>query len=136
MPAALPIIAVGLSAFGVAQQISAGNKADRLAAANAKLQEQQAAEEARRLKKEQERTEAAARAKAAAGGIEVGGSQAMFLSDMKAEHGKELAWLKKSGASRASATRQGGSNARSQAYAGAASTAAGAASTAYTAFGT
>ena len=60
----------------------------------------------------------------------------MFLSDMKTEHGKELAWLKKSGQSEADVIRQGGSNARSQAMAGAFGTAAGAASTAYTAFGT
>lgn len=136
MPAALPYIAVALSAVSTAKQISAGNKADKLAEANAKLQEQQTAEEARRLAKEQQKVEATTKARAAAGGAKIEGSQAMFLADMKAEHGKELAWLQKSGQSKAAATRQGGSNARSQAQAGAFGTAAQATSTAYSAFGT
>ncbi len=136
MPAALPFIAVALSATSAVKQHQAGKKADKLAEANAKLQEQQTAEEARRLAKEQEKVESTAKARAAAGGAQVSGSQALFLADMKSEHGKELAWLQKSGQSKAAATRQGGSNARSQATAGALGTAAGAASTAYSAFGT
>ena len=136
MPAALPYIAVALSATSVVKQVSAGNKADRLAKANAKLQEQQTAEEARRLAIEQRKVESTARARAAAGGIQVNGSQSLFLADMKAENDKDLAWLKKAGDRKADVTRQGGSNARSQAMAGALGTAAGAVSTAYSAFGT
>lgn len=136
MAVALPYIATALAGVGVVKQIEAGNKADKLADANAKLEERQTAEEARRLKSEQAKVEATTKARAAAGGVEVGGSQSMFLQDMKAEHSKELAWLKTSGASRAAATRQGGSNARSQAFAGAASSAANTADMAYRAFGT
>lgn len=136
MPAALPYIAIALSGASMAKQISSGNKADKLAQANARLQERQTAEEARRLSKEQSKVESTAKARAAAGGIEVSGSQSLFLQDMKKEHSRELTWLQSSGRSKAAVTRQGGKNARSSAFASAASTAAGAASTAYSAFGT
>lgn len=136
MPQALPYIAVALAGVSAVKSVQAGNKADRLARANARLQEKQNAEEARRLGREQDKAESAAKARAAAGGIEVSGSQSLFLSDMKIEHDKELAWLKESGRTKADMTRQGGSNARSSAFAGAASTVGNAATTAYSAFGT
>jgi len=136
MPQAIPYIAVALAGVSTVKQIQAGNKADRLADANAKLQEKQTAEESRRLAREQKKVESTTKARAAAGGATVEGSQAMFLSDMKAEHSKELAWLQSAGKQKASVTRQGGSNARSQAQAGALGTAANAGFSAYQAFGT
>lgn len=132
----LPYLSAMFAGASVVQQVVTGKRADKLAEANAKLEEKQTAEEARRLSKEQGRVESSAKALAAAGGAKVSGSQSMFLSEMKAEHGKELAWLKESGASKAGATRKGGQNARSQAMAGATSTLTSGITSAYNAFGT
>lgn len=127
MAVALPYIAVALAGVSAVQQVEAAGDAKRAARANARALEAETAEEARRLKKEQASQESKSRALAAASGGG-GQSQTSFMESQKKEHANELDWLKRSGSSRASSARAGGSLAAKQGYAGAVGTVASAVS--------
>ena len=136
MAAALPYIMTAFAAAGTVMQANAASDARKQGRANARALQEQNMEEARRLKKEQTETERRAAAAAAASGTGFGStSQETFLADMRKEHQSELAWLKKSGASRAAAAKMEGKIAGKQAMAGALSSAASTASSAYSYFG-
>lgn len=118
MAAAIPVIAAFGSVVSAGKQMEAASKAERAAEANARAIEAETAEEARRLRLQQQETEASSRALAAASGS-AGVSQDMYQDFLGNEHAKELAWLKKSGASRAGVTRMQGQSAATSARANA-----------------
>lgn len=97
------IASATIAAGAAAQQYRAGQKAAKsaksIAAQNADRAKMESAEAARRLKGQQEANMSEARARAAASGIQGGGSQGQFLDTMESGYKKELDWLKKSGAS-------------------------------------
>ena len=107
-------IVIGGAILGGIGQIKAGKEAKKLADANADMMRQETEESARRLEAQQSENLATARARAAASGTTGEGSQASFIEKMGSEFGKELAWLKKSGASAASIEERRGSLERSR----------------------
>ncbi|AZS06563.1 hypothetical protein [Alteromonas phage ZP6] len=127
-----------ISAFGslvsAGKQMKARSDAKRAAEANARAIEAETAEEARRLKLQQQETEASSRAAAAASGSG-GVSQDAYQDYLGNEHARELAWLKKSGGSKAGVTRMQGRAAASTATANAFGTLAGGMSSLYGAVG-
>lgn len=136
MAAALPWVMTAFAAAGTVMQANAASDARKQGRANEQALREQTIEEARRLHKEQIETERRAVAAAAASGTGFGStSQQTYLADMRKEHMAEMAWLRKSGASRASAARTEGKIAGKQAMAGALSSAASTASSAYSYFG-
>ena len=107
-------IAIGAAVIGGIGQIKAGKDAKKMASANAAMMRAETEEAARRLESQQAENLATARARAAASGTTGTGSQASFIDKMGSEFGKELAWLKKSGASAASIEERRGSLAKKQ----------------------
>ena len=104
-------------------QKAAGQKAQEIAAANAKRIAEETAESSRRLKAQQDANLSDARARMAASGVRSGtGSQGKFQTNMESAMASERAWLKKSGASQADIAMREGYYANAQAKAGAAST--------------
>ena len=134
MATALAVVGAFGSLVSAGKQMEAASDAKRAARANAAAIEAETAEEARRLKLEQDRTEASSRAAAAASGSG-GVSQDLYQDFLGDEHAKELAWLKKSGASQANITRIQGNAAASTARANAFGTLAGGATSLYGAVG-
>ena len=124
-------IVIGGAILGGIGQIKAGKEAKKLADANADMMRQETEESARRLEAQQSENMATARARAAASGTTGEGSQASFIEKMGSEFGKELAWLKKSGASAASIEQRRGSLERSRGLASGIGTIAGGIGTGY-----
>ena len=77
-------------------------EAERIGRQNAAAVEAETQERLRVTELEQASTEASARARAAASGV-VGGSLEDSITTMATEHGRQLAWMKVSGASQARA---------------------------------
>tara|TARA_Y100000034_G_scaffold123003_1_gene169200 strand:- start:8167 stop:8568 length:402 start_codon:yes stop_codon:yes gene_type:complete len=116
MAAAIPYVAAAFAGASAIQQYSAGREAERASERNAAAAAAEAAEEERRLRKEQREREATTKARAAAGGASASsGSAQAVMSDMQKEHQSELAWLRKSGASRVRSELDAGKQAKSQA---------------------
>jgi hypothetical protein len=99
---------------------AAAAEAERIGRQNAAASEAETQERLRVTELEQASTEASAKARAAASGV-VGGSLESSITTMATEHGRQLAWMKVSGASEArSALTKGqyaGAAARAQASA-------------------
>ena len=89
------------------QQEAAAAEAEKLAEANAVASEAETQESMRRTRRQHAASAASARAKAGASGIE-GGSMEDAIANMISEHGTQLDWMKKSGASQADIIRKGG----------------------------
>jgi len=105
-------------AIAAAQQYSAGKKADGIADANAKREEEEATEAARKLKLQQDRILGETRARSAASGIDAdSGTVQAYMSEMQKNFSDELDWIKKSGASAADIRRREGSYQRQAATA-------------------
>ncbi len=112
---AIGIAAVGVatSVYGAVQSKKAGKEAEVLGGMNAAFIRQETAEEARRLRFEQERTLGRSRSVIAASGFRsgkksMGASSKAYMTTLKGVQQKELAWLAKSGASRADIAQRGG----------------------------
>ena len=113
-------IAVGIAAVGVATSIygasqsrKAGKSAEQAGAASGKYILEETAEETRRLRFEQSKTRATSRATIAASGFKsgvstMGFSHKEYMKQLQGVQTAELAWLQKSGASRADIARRGG----------------------------
>ena len=100
-PVVMAITAVASAAMSYKsyqQQEKAASTAEELGRMNAAAVEAETQEEATRLKTNQRRALADARATGAATGF-AGGTQDIYLSDIAETQGRELAWLKKAGAS-------------------------------------
>lgn len=106
------------------EERSAAREAERLAAENASLIEQEGEREQQLAREAQADTEAEARARIAASGGT--GSQDLVLDEMEARHSRSLEWMKRSTQSQADITRQGGRYQRQAGYASASRTKAGA----------
>ena len=106
-------IGVGTSLYGASQARKAGKSAEALGAASSKYILEETAEETRRLRFEQSKTRGRSRAVIAASGFRsgaesIGGSSKAYLKQLRDVQSRELAWLQKSGASRADIARRGG----------------------------
>ena len=106
-------IGVGTSLYGASQARGAGKDAEALGAASASYILEETAEEARRLRFRQARTRGTSRAVISASGFRsgaqsMGASSKAYLKTLKDVQGKELAWLQRSGESRADIARRGG----------------------------
>lgn len=110
-------IGIGSALIGGIGQIKAGKDAKKLADANAANMRAETEEAARRLEAQQAENLSTARARAAASGTTGTGSQASFIDKMGTEFGRELEWLKKSGASAASIEERRGAMERSRGFA-------------------
>lgn len=108
-------VAIALTALSAIQSYRAGQKAEAAAEENARRIRLETEEQARRQKKAQEAKMGEARARARASGIQAGGSQDIYMEEMETEFGRELDWLRASGASRAGAAQRQGQVARQQA---------------------
>ena len=117
--AALPVISAIVTGVGAvmsyksqseaaAAQRDAARESQRIAELNAINQERETAQQAENMKKAQEREQAMNRAKASASGVAPGGSFDLVMDAQKAEHAKQLGWLKQSGKSQAEIIRRGG----------------------------
>ena len=109
----IAVIGVATTVYGAKQTSKAGKAAEQLGGVNAAYIQQETAEEARRLKFEQSKTRATSRATIAASGFRsgvstMGFSQKEYMSQLQQIQSSELAWLQKSGASRADIARRGG----------------------------
>lgn len=136
MAAALPWIMTAFAAAGTVMQADAASDARKQGRANQRVLHEQTAEEVRRLQKQQFETEQRGAAAAAASGTGAGStSQIAYLDQMRKDHRDELAWLRKSGSSRARAAGMEGRLASKQATAAALGSAASTASNAYSYFG-
>ena len=107
------VVGIGTSLYGASQSRKAADQAVQAGAASGAYIEQETAEEARRLKFEQSKTRGTTRAVIAASGFRsgeksMGSSQKAYLKTLEDVQSKELAWLQKSGASRADIARRGG----------------------------
>lgn len=107
------------------KQEAAAEESRRLAQKNAANIEAETMEQKRREADAQKDVEAQTRARIAASGVTGAGSPKDYLDTMEAEHAKELDWLRKSGASRASIAKSEGNIAYRQGMASASSTMAG-----------
>lgn len=112
-------VAMALTALSAIKQYRSGQKAQSAAEENARRIKSETEEQARRAKKGQEAKMGEARARARASGTAGGGSQELYMGEMESEFGRELDWLRASGAGRAESARRGGEIAQSQATAGA-----------------
>ena len=106
-------VGVATSLYGASKSKSAGRGAERLGVANAAYIQEETAEEARRLRFEQSKTRATSRATIAASGFRsgvssMGFSQKAYMKQLQEVQTAELAWLQKSGRSRADIARKGG----------------------------
>ena len=106
-------ITVATSLYGASQSRKAGKQSEELGRVNAAFIRQETAEESRRLRFEQAKTAGRSRAVIAAsgfrsGGKTVGASSRSYLQQLKEVQQKELAWLQKSGTSRANIATRGG----------------------------
>lgn len=116
-------VAVAVSAAGAAYSAYSAHEAaaeqKKVAAANAARIKAENEEALRRLNKQQEATMAEARARAAASGMDSGGSQKSYLDEMADAFKSETDWLRSSGASQAHIVqREGELRARSTSAAG------------------
>lgn len=101
-------VAIALTALGAISSYRAGQKAQSAAEENARRIKSETEEQARRQKKVAEAKTSEARARARASGVRAGGSQDLYIGEMESEFGRELDWLRASGAGKAqSALRQG-----------------------------
>lgn len=92
----------------------AAQAARELGEKNAEFTEQETAEQVRRKEGAARYKEGMAQAQAAASGIKTSGSTDLYLSEMMAEHKREVDWVKKSGKSRAGIERSKGDLAHKQ----------------------
>lgn len=113
------VIGIGVALYGAYKQSEAGWQAREDARANAADIAAEGAESARRLKKEQDKVLAETKARAAASGIQAGGTLDVYLSEMRKNFELERAWVSKSTFSKAAAERRGGRYQQSIAQAGA-----------------
>ena len=107
------ISSIGSSLYGAKQASDAGKDAEALGRLNASYIGEETAEQTRRLRFEQKRTTGRARLGIAASGFRsgeesMGASSRAYLSTLKSVQEQELAWLGKSGSSRAEIARKGG----------------------------
>lgn len=109
---ALAVASLAAAAYSANEQRKAGKAAKRsanetaaaqtaAAKENAAMELKEANEEARRMGVAQKSQLSEAKARAGASGVRTTGSQLGFLERLEENQGKELDWLKKSGASRA-----------------------------------
>jgi hypothetical protein len=131
MATAMPIIAVGSALYGAYQgqkavkgQKEAAEMAGKLGQVNADLVMQETEEELRRTKEAQTQIAGQSKAMAAASGLG-GATIDTTLKDIDAAHQESLAWLQKSGESRAEIARMGGEYQKQAGMAGAGATQAG-----------
>ena len=106
-------VTVATSLYGASQARKAGKASEELGGINAAFIREETAEESRRLRFEQEKTSGRSRAVIAASGFKsgrrtMGASSRAYLKQLKDVQQRELAWLQKSGASRADIARRGG----------------------------
>ena len=106
-------VTIATSLYGASQSRKAGKQAEELGGINAAFIREETAEESRRLRFEQEKTSGRSRSVIAASGFRsgkrsMGASSQAYLKQLKDVQQKELAWLQKSGESRADIARRGG----------------------------
>lgn len=104
------------TAYSVVKQEQAADEAEDIAQANARREQLEAEEEAQRLADRTARESSLIKAIAAASGAE-GGSKEAYLREFEDQRSREINWIRKSGASRASITRAEGGVAKTTAYA-------------------
>ena len=118
MGSAVAIIGAVYSIYSGMQEKKASKAAakeqEAMAARNAALSEAETREEAARMQQAKDEQMAKSRAKAAASGVQTGGSMDIFMGAQDDKLRGEIDWLKKSGSSRADLIRQGGAFAASQ----------------------
>ena len=106
-------VGVATSIYGASQSRKAGKSAEAAGAASGQYILAETAEETRRLRFEQSKTRATSRATIAASGFHsgistMGFSQKEYMSQLQRIQTSELAWMQRSGASRADIARRGG----------------------------
>ena len=106
-------ITVATSLYGAKQARKAGKQSEELGRMNAVFIGQETAEESRRLVFEQQQIAGRSRSVIAASGFKsgaktIGASSKAYLLRLKDVQQKEMAWLRRSGFSRANIARQGG----------------------------
>ena len=99
---ALAVASLAAGAYSANEQRKAGKKQSRIASDNAARERAESEEAARRHEQAQGAQLSEAKARAAASGVKTSGSQLGFLERLEESQGKELDWMKTSGASRAS----------------------------------
>lgn len=112
------IITAAGAAYSAHQQYKAAQEATKIADANAKREIEEANQEAKRRQKELDLTLAETRARTAASGLKMGGTAQMYMEAQEETGLEEIAWIKKSGKSKAALARAEGRQARRQAYTG------------------
>lgn len=100
-------VSIAMSIFGAInarnagkKQVDLSNDMAMLADRNSVLATQELNEQVRRQGQDDQRLRASARARAAASGAEMSGSPLSYLNFMEEEQGRQLDWMKTSGASR------------------------------------
>lgn len=119
MAVALPWIAAGFMAMVGVKQWVAGTSADKIGKANARAIKSEAAEEAFRLSDQYSRVRGKARAAAAASGFTLGGTNELYIEEMRTMQERELSWLTDAADRRAEIAKAQGNMAKDQAQAAA-----------------
>lgn len=101
-------VGTALSIYGAYEQYQSGKESRKIAQENAANILAESKESARRVKKDQEQILAETKARAAASGVQGGGTVDVYLSEMRKNFDLEQDWIKKSGESRASIALSGG----------------------------
>lgn len=101
-------LGAGLSIYGAYEQYQSGKEGRKIAQANAANILAESEESARRVKKDQEQILAETKARAAASGVQGGGTVDIYLSEMRKNFDLEQDWIKKSGESRSAIAKAGG----------------------------
>ena len=115
---ALMAVTLAATAYSAYSQYEAGQEAERLAEENAQRELEMAEEEAFRRQEEMDRQASEVRARTAAAGFEMRGTPEHYLAGLEDIAESEIAWIRKSGESRAKAAIYEGELASQQATAG------------------
>ena len=110
LPAIYAIAAIasaGAGVYGAVESHKAAEEQQKLAEKNAEYEQMEAEESARRLSEENARTESLTRAMAAASGAG-GESQQNYMTALEQKGKREVNWMRKTGANRASIIKQEG----------------------------
>lgn len=102
-------VGMAASGYNAYSQYQSGKQAEDIANMNASNMRRETEEEARRLERQQKMNQASMRARAAASGIKLDGSSALYIDEQKKEDKRQLDWMKEAGENRALLTQVEGS---------------------------
>ncbi|GAG91009.1 unnamed protein product [marine sediment metagenome] len=113
------VISALTTAYSAYDQYQAADEAKDIADKNAKFAKMETEEQVRRLEKTQERQQSKALAAAAASGVDLEGTPALYLQELEDVQQEEVDWLRKTGYRRAAVLKEQGDFAAQRAYQGA-----------------